>query len=83
MHELTTGLPRIAAIWDDLNPATGGKVRVRSAGNQLIVEWVNVPEYGTTNQNSVIVVLDQSGRIEFHYRDVATPDAIVGISAGG
>jgi hypothetical protein len=83
---LTAGLPRIAALWDDLNMNIAGKIRYRTSGaQQFIVEWVNVPEYSTsaTNQNSVFLVLNADGSIEFWYRDCSAQDAIVGISPGG
>jgi Subtilase family len=86
LAEFTAGLPRIAPLWDDLNMNIAGRIRYRTAGaDQFIVEWVNVPEYATTssNQNSVLLVLNADGTIEFLYRDCSTVDAIVGISPGG
>ena len=86
LGELTAGLPRIAPLWDDLNVNLGGKIRYRTAGaNQFIVEWVNVPEFGSAagNQNSVFCVLNADDSIEFWYRDCSLVDAIVGISPGG
>jgi hypothetical protein len=77
------GLPRIAPFFDDLNATLGGKIRYRTAGaQQFIVEWVNVPEHTTTNQNSVLCILNADGTIEFKYRDCAMLDGLVGISPG-
>lgn len=82
--DLSNGPPRIAPLWDDIDPASGGLVRVRSIGDQTIVEWVNCPEAGTSaGENSVRVVLRSNGRIEFQYKDCTIDDCIVGISPGG
>ena len=86
LAEFTAGLPKIAPFWDDLNMNIGGKIRYRTAGaSQFIVEWVNVPEFNTTtsNQNSVFLVLNADGSIEFRYHGCSLLDAIVGISPGG
>jgi hypothetical protein len=82
---LESGPPRICAFWDDLNPTAGGLVRVRQAGTQFIVEWVNVPQYlGASNDaNSAMMTLHADGKIEIEYRDCALDDGIVGVSPGG
>jgi hypothetical protein len=84
--ELTAGLPRIAPLWDDLNMNIGGNIRYRTCGTQqFVVEWCNVPEFSqpSTNHNSVTLVLNADGTIEFWYLDCAALDAVVGISPGG
>lgn len=35
--------PRIAPIWDDFNPSTGGAVFVKQLPDRFIVTWNNVP----------------------------------------
>src|SRR4029079_13997656 len=82
----TAGLPRIAPFWDDLNMNIGGKIRYRTSGaDKFVMEWVGVPEFATTtsNQNSVLLILNSNGNIEFWYGGCSLADAIVGISPGG
>ncbi len=82
---LLQGVPKICAFWDDMNSNIGGVIRHRVSSNQLVVEWVNVPEFGTaaTNNNSVICILNADGTIEFKFNDCDLIDGIVGISPGG
>ena len=79
------GLPKIAPFWDDLNTNIGGKIRYRSSATEFVVEWVDVPEFGTTtaNQNSAMLILKADGTILIKYRDCSLIDGLVGISAGG
>ncbi|RMG49204.1 MAG: hypothetical protein D6723_14170 [Acidobacteria bacterium] len=79
--------PRIAALWDDFNPAaTSGSdgVFVRSVGgSRVVITWKNLPEFNTTNANTVQLVLFRDGRIRLSYQSVATRDGLVGLSNGG
>ncbi len=79
------GLPKIAAFWDDLNSNTGGKIRYRSSFAELVVEWVDVPEFGqpATNTNSAMLILRADGTIQLKYNDCSLLDGLAGISAGG
>lgn len=73
----------IAPLWDDLNPSAGGTVWVNNAtSGALTVTWQNVPEFGTSNENSFQVQLFPSGAIEFHYINIDATDGIIGISPG-
>jgi Subtilase family len=92
--ELLAGPPRIAFLWDDLDPSSNGNegtpiVRVREvlsgpAQDQFVViEFINVTEYSTTNANTVRVTLrGGTGAIDVEYRDCDLADCIVGISPG-
>ncbi len=76
-------LPRISANFDDYNPSSAGTVSWKQQPNRVVVTWLNVPEYNTSNQNSFQVELFFDGRIRIFYRDVASTDGIVGLSGGG
>ncbi len=49
----------VAGIWDDLNPYSGGDVYYYydATGNQFIVEWDGVEDYGTGDPNTFQIVL--------------------------
>ena len=75
-------LRRVAALFDDLNPAAGGTVSRKQLADRIAVTWQNVPEYSTTNQNSFQIELFFDGRIRITYRAIAATDGIAGISEG-
>ena len=75
-------LPRIAPLFDDLNPSTGGTVSTRTVGNRCAITWSGVPEYNTSNSNSFQVVLDANGDFTVTWLEIAVTDAVVGLSSG-
>jgi hypothetical protein len=75
-------LPRIALAYDDFNPSSAGQVSWRQFSDRVIVSWINVPEYNTSNQNTFQATLFFDGRIIVAYGNVASTDHIVGLSAG-
>lgn len=82
----TAGPPRIAPLFDDLNPAqTAGGVRVLADASRVVVSWVRVPEYSESGGGAVQTFqarLYPDGRIEFSYQGVNPASAVVGISPG-
>lgn len=81
--ELLTGGPRLAFLWDDLNPAAGGTVNAELDGLGVFhITFTNVPEFAVANQNSVQVSLSPNGNIELKYGAVAILDTLVGLSTG-
>ena len=77
------GPPRVAAFFADLNPSDSGEVRVSQSGTKFRVTWVDVPEFGTNNHNTIQVTLYRNGNIQIVYGpEVDGDDAIVGISPG-
>jgi|GEM_PF-569140 len=80
--EFIGGQPRIAPLWDDLNPAAGGSVSVSTAANRIVFTWSNVPEAGRNNSNTFQAVLFNNGAIRLSYSGVATKDGLVGLSNG-
>ena len=75
-------LPRLSALFDDLNPNSGGTVSYRQFANRIVVTWQNVPEYSATGSNTFQVELYFDGTITFSYLGVTSADSIVGLSAG-
>ncbi|HWB82905.1 MAG TPA: hypothetical protein VG675_02110 [Bryobacteraceae bacterium] len=86
LGRFSAGPPRIAPLFDDLNPAqTAGGVRVVSEAARLVVSWVAVPEYqdaGNGTPETFQVKLYPDGRIEFSYSAVSVSSAVVGIAPG-
>ncbi|HKQ97022.1 MAG TPA: pre-peptidase C-terminal domain-containing protein [Candidatus Polarisedimenticolia bacterium] len=81
--ELLSGPPRIAPLWDDLNPGAGGNVVVTQTASSWTVEYQGVPEFGTTNSNTFSVTLHAGGQIDFHFGTTAHNDGLIGVSQGG
>jgi hypothetical protein len=74
--------PRISALFDDLNPSAGGSVSWKQLSDRAVVTWQNVPEYGTSNQNSFQIEMFFDGQIRIHYLALAATDGLAGLSRG-
>jgi hypothetical protein len=74
--------PRIAGLWHDLDPASGGQVYIDAGTGYWMMTWVNVPQWSQTNQNTMQIKLLASGTIIMSYGQVSLPAyaGIVGIS---
>jgi hypothetical protein len=79
--ELLAGAPRIAPLWDDLNPV-GGLVIAEEVNKELRISFVSVPEFLATGTNYFTVVLGQSGNVTIDYLALNRSDAIVGVTQG-
>lgn len=82
LFEFFSQEPRIAMLWDDLNPATGGTITFDEYSDRVVVTFEDVPEFFSTGQNSFQLVLNTNGVIAITYLNVDTSDGIVGISNG-
>ncbi|MFC1738501.1 M14 family zinc carboxypeptidase [Planctomycetota bacterium] len=76
-------MPRVSALFDDLNPSSGGLVSRKRLSNRLVVTWENVPEYAFPNQNSFQIEMFFDGKIRITWLGIAATDGIVGLSEGG
>ena len=90
------GPPRIAALWDDLNPEAGGTVAFSVTRSTLKVTFTNVPEYPALGANSFSVTLRDGlfdgsdpglalhgGRFSLDYGSLTATDGLAGYSCGG
>lgn len=81
--DLLNGPPRIAGVWDDLNPAAGGLVLFNSNGTSATIRFIGVPEFLASTTNTFTFTLDASGSVTIAYDAVAALDALAGVSQGG
>ncbi|MCK4658110.1 MAG: hypothetical protein KAV82_01185 [Phycisphaerae bacterium] len=77
------GIPRISALFDDLNPNNGGSVSWKQLDDRAVVTWENVPEYSATGSNTFQIEMFFNGNIVMSYLSVSAQDGIVGLSDGG
>ncbi len=79
-----TGPPRIAPVFDDLDPSKAGGVFRRMDGDALLLTWCDVPEFDAlANRVNVQLRLGADGSIEFVYGTTVAPSAaVVGVSPG-
>jgi len=75
-------IPRVAALYDDFNPATGGLVSWKQTADRLIVSWRSVPEFSTSNSNTFQIEMYFDGRVGISYLGIDAIDGIAGPSAG-
>ena len=79
-----TGPPRIAPLFDDLDPSQAGGVFRRIDGDALLLTWCDVPEFDAlANRVNVQLRLAADGAIDFVYGTTVAPTAaVVGLSPG-
>ena len=76
-------LPRVSALYRDLNPGSGGTVSWKQLTDHIAVTYQAVPIFGSSTQtNSFQVELFFDGRIRLTYLSLNTPSGLVGLSAG-
>ena len=64
------GPPRIAGLWDDLNPTAGGTVSFSTTSNSFTVSYDAVPEFFATGANTFDITLkDNSAKCAGHVDD--------------
>ncbi len=88
MGRFTGGPPRIAGLFDDLDPSVSRNgVYVLSDAGRFIVSWVAVPEFSDTGGGALHtfqIRLYPDGRVELAYSgNPFATTAVVGIAPGG
>jgi hypothetical protein len=81
--EFLSGPPRIAGVWDDLNPGAGGSVSFQQNQNVFTVTYQNVPEFVNTGANTFSIELHRSSNhVEIRYGSLTAADGLAGVSCG-
>lgn len=75
-------LPRIAVLWDDLDPSSAGRVYFQGFADRAVVTWEGLPEFETLNTNTFQAVLFNNGTVRMSYERIALEDGLVGLSPG-
>ena len=83
ISEFLSDQPRIAPLWDDLNPSSAGSVTVSETASTWTVTFDGVPEFLSSIGNTFSVTLTAAGGIEISYGATAGNDGLVGITPGG
>jgi hypothetical protein len=76
------GMVRVAGLFDDLNPNSGGTISWKELGDRVAITWENVPEFYDTGSNTFQIELFFDGTIRITWLSIDAPDGIVGISGG-
>jgi hypothetical protein len=84
VNRFLQGAPRIALLFADLDPSSGGAVSYQAtSATSMRFRYKNVKLWGASSQVTASVELHADGRIDLHYDSVAAGNYIVGVSAGG
>jgi hypothetical protein len=75
-------LPRISALFDDLDPSAGGMISWKQLDDQVVVTFENVPEHGLFNSNSFQIEMRFDGKIKITLLDIVAYDGLIGLSDG-
>ncbi len=75
-------MPRISALFDDLNPNSGGTISYKQLADRVAVTWEDLPEYYSEGSNTFQVELYFDGTIVIAYEALGSADNIVGLSEG-
>ncbi|MEI7731009.1 MAG: M36 family metallopeptidase [Verrucomicrobiota bacterium] len=76
-------LPRISALFEDLNPSLGGAISYKLLNDRVAVTWDNVPKWNTPgNTNQFQVELFTNGVLRITYLRMDAKDGLMGLSAG-
>ena len=76
-------LPRVAALFRDLDPSAGGTVSWKQLPDRVAVTWLNVPNFGSSvDVNSFQIELFFDGTIRITHLAIASTTGLCGISQG-
>ena len=75
----------IAPLWEDFNPNSGGSIHLFADGDEMIVQYTDIPLFGGVAPNTFQVILKATGEIIYQYLDLQDDGglgATVGIENG-
>ena len=74
--------PRVAALFDDLNPTLGGTVSWKQEADRAVFRWDGISQFSNTDSNSFQIEMFFDGSIQISWVNIESGDFIAGISAG-
>ncbi len=75
--------PRISGMFDDLDPAEGGSVRVLQQTDSVVVTWLNIPQNGVSGDtNTFQIQMFFDGTIRISWLGISATDGLAGLSRG-
>ena len=80
--EFLAGLPRIAALWQDLVPAEGLVVATPEPG-AITIHYLSVPTLFSERGNYFSVRLERGGGVMVSYEGVLAEEGLAGLTRGG
>ncbi len=83
-EEFIESPPRIAGLWDDLNPSVNGAdVIVDQQQDEVVITYSGIPEYPSRGAATFRITLSNTGEINIEFLLITSlDDAIVGLSPG-
>ena len=75
-------LPRISAMFNDLDPTSGGSVYWEQFSDRTAVTYLNIPEFSGSTANTFRTEIFFDGRIRISYYSIGVTDGLAGISRG-
>ncbi|UCE59357.1 MAG: hypothetical protein JSU63_18185 [Phycisphaerales bacterium] len=75
-------LPRISALFDDLDPSQAGEVSFKELPDRMVVTWLAVTERNYGNDNTFQIEMFFDGRLQVSYLNVDVLDGLAGLSKG-
>ncbi|MCX7049153.1 MAG: C25 family cysteine peptidase [Candidatus Sumerlaeota bacterium] len=76
------GLPRISALFTNLNPAAGGRVSWLQTSDSAVVTFENVPRFGAADSNSFQIELGFDGVVRLTWLGLGATGGLAGLSEG-
>lgn len=80
---LAAGLPRIAALWADLDVSSKGAIYYNRFQDRHLISWEGAKELPAGGANTFQVTLFDDGRIGVVYKKIKSRAALVGLAPGG
>ena len=75
-------IPRISALFTDLDPSLGGTISAVQTPDAVAVTFEGVREAGTSNSNDFQIVMYFDGTIQIAYKNVDATEGVAGLSFG-
>ena len=75
--------PRLSVLFDDLNPALGGRVSWKQLTDRVVVTFQEVPKNYSGKRNSFQIEMFFDGILRMTHLGRETGDGLIGLSRGG